>query len=346
MALAAVAGPRAKRARQPEQVKSKDQAGAMNITELSQFVRDLMRQHDLDRVAWRGMEEVVNDHAKKIDNLDHEALQVTDNLSALMDNILVGVKSNEDKLKVQLNQNLSDTTVAMQLIDTNLRKIVNDAQKESTDRRAEATRITDEAKREFDKHKADSLNLIKELQEKFKALDLIVNAARVPFLDPTTGFMNTQPQPEFYDMSTPAKAGQGAHPGPAAGQAGRADGRGGYGQEARAEDRPLPPPAGARAEDQLPRPGMAGATTAPDAPMRFPPGYGQADPRRDLRGPGVGVPMEGVEDKHKLRYDSKTFETKIAQEPRNQYDGGSLEYLGKVSLAATSSRECRRSRSC
>ena len=32
--------------------------------------------------------------------------------------------------------------------------------------------------------------------------------------------------------------------------------------------------------------------------------------------------MEGVEDKHRLRYDSKTFETKIAQEPRNQYDGG------------------------
>ena len=32
--------------------------------------------------------------------------------------------------------------------------------------------------------------------------------------------------------------------------------------------------------------------------------------------------MEGVEDKFKLRYDSKTFETKTAQEPRNQYDGG------------------------
>ena len=98
MALAATSGPRAKRARQPEQVKTKDKDGAMNITELCQFVRDLMRQHDLDRVAWRGMEEVVSDHAKKIDNLDHEALQVTDNLSALMDNMLVGVKNNEPNL--------------------------------------------------------------------------------------------------------------------------------------------------------------------------------------------------------------------------------------------------------
>ena len=329
MAMSATAGPRAKRARQPQQVQTKDKDPAMDVTELSQFVRDLMRQHDLDRVAWRNFEDVVNDHAKKIDVLDHEALQVTDNLSQLMDNMLVGVKNNEEKLKLQLQQNLADTTVAMQLIDTNLRKIVFDASKESTERRAEAQLIMDESKKEFDKHKADSVALIKELQEKFKKLDLIVSAAKVPFLDPTTGFVNTPPQPEFYDVSTPAKTGYGAY---AAGAAGPADGLGGYGQGARAEDRPLPPPAGARAEDQLPRPGMAGATTAPDAPMRFPPGYGHADPRRDLRGPGVGVPMEGVEDKHKLRYDSKTFETKIAQEPRNHYDGGCgrLAYLGRV----------------
>ena len=177
------------------------------------------------------------------------------------------------------------------------------------------------------------MELTKGLQDKFKHRDAIVSATRAPFLDPTTGFMNTQPQPqpEFYDMSTPAKSGPGAPQGAAAGPAGHADGRGGYGQEARAEDRPMPPPGGARAEDQLPRPGMAGMAAAPDAPMRFPPGYGHADARRDLRGPGLSAPMEGVEDKHKLRYDSKTFETKIAQEPRNQYDGGGrLAYLGRV----------------
>ena len=287
--------------------------GPMSLVDLSRVVRDLMRQHDLDRVAWSNLVETINDHAKKVDNLDHEALQVTDNLLTLMDNMLVGIKNNENKLKTQLDQNLADTTVAMQLIDTNLRKIVAEAQQESTDRRAEAARITDESKREFDRHKAGSLSLIKELQEKFKRLDAMVSGARVPFLDPATGFMNQKA--EFYDMSTPSKPGLGEHgeaaAGPAEGHRGRVQGG------ARAEDRPLPQPGGARDQDQLPRPSGAAHT---EPPLRFSPGYAEA--RRDLPGPGQSAPMEGIEDKHKLRYDSKTFETKIAQDPRNQYDRG------------------------
>ena len=348
MALSsAAAGARAKRARRPDRLPAKDMDGPMTLVEVSRYVRDLMRQHDLDRIAWTGMEEVANDHARKLDELDHEALQVTDNLSALMDNMMVGIRNNEAKLKEQLNQNLADTTVAMQLIDSNLRGIVAEARKESEDRRAEAAKITEEAKKEFDKHKADSIELIKELQNKFKHLDSIVSAARVPFLDPTTGFMNTQnvhhqqqanaqnthyqQQAQFYDVSTPAKHGASAHKGDAAGQAGaahsgaaagpvgHADGQGGLGG-ARDGDQPLPQPgAGARTEDRLPRHGTAAST---EPPMRFPPGYGYTDARRDHHGPGLAAPMDGVEDKFKLRYDSKTFETKVAQEPRNQYDGG------------------------
>ena len=81
MELATAAGPRAKRARQPEVVKAKDMDGPMSLVDLSRVVRDLMRQHDLDRVAWSNLVETINDHAKKVDNLDHEALQVSDNLS-------------------------------------------------------------------------------------------------------------------------------------------------------------------------------------------------------------------------------------------------------------------------
>ena len=157
---AAASGPRAKRARQPDLVQTKDTAGPMDVTELSRLVRDLCRQHDKDRVAWFNMVEVTNDHAKMIDELEHEALQVTDNMSSLMDNMMVGIRHNENKLGEQVRVNLVETTVAMQVIDSNLRLAVN------------------ETKKEFDAHKKDSgtlidgiKDLIKELQDKFQVLD-------------------------------------------------------------------------------------------------------------------------------------------------------------------------------
>ena len=39
-------------AQTPEVVSTKDGAGPMTLTEVSQFVRDLMRQHEFDRAAW------------------------------------------------------------------------------------------------------------------------------------------------------------------------------------------------------------------------------------------------------------------------------------------------------
>ena len=92
---AAASGPRAKRARQPDLVQTKDTAGPMGVTEMSRFVRNLCRQHDKDRVAWLNMVGVTNDHAKMIDELEHEALQVRDNMSSLMDNMMVGVRNDE-----------------------------------------------------------------------------------------------------------------------------------------------------------------------------------------------------------------------------------------------------------
>ena len=193
----------------------------------------------------------------------------------------------------------------MQVIDSNLRLAVN------------------ETKKEFDAHKKDSNTLIdgvkgfiKELQDKFQVLDQAMakvdvaapflrantdteagagqagaaQAPRQPFLDPKIGQVNRGA--EHFDVSTP-----------------KVDTMGG-----------LPLPGGARAmETQLPGPLATSAAAA--APMRYPPGYADY---RDLPGPGQGAshPDNQYEEKARLRYDSKTFETKVAQDKNLQFDGG------------------------
>ena len=62
-------GPRAKRARIPKQVLEKDSDGIMNLQELSQLVRDLCRQFNFDRDAWKNMVAAIADHALRIDRL-------------------------------------------------------------------------------------------------------------------------------------------------------------------------------------------------------------------------------------------------------------------------------------
>ena len=344
MASAAV-GARAKRARVPDVVPSKDNDGPMDVTELSRLVRDLCRQYNFDRTAWFNMVNITNDHASRIDTLEHEALQVTDNLASLMDTTLVGVRNNEAKLRTQLTASMAELTASVQVIDTNLQKMVQ------------------EAKAEFDSHKKDSIELIKILQDKFKVLDGLVHSmktetaqqaypnvsmpvpqgpvtARIPLIDPNTGMASGNvATTEFYTMSTPIKSGQSeaaaapaaaaAHPGAVAAEGRQPVPPGGL----PAPQGGLPGPAGA-----VPGHGGAQAHSGPHAahcgaprgdhcgsfPVRFPPGYaGGVD-----GGSGVGgFPRQDYYDsnydgRHKLRYDSKTFEIKIAQETKNQFDGG------------------------
>ena len=57
----------------------------MELQALSRLVRDLCRQHELDRAAWREFVDAANDHAKRIDTLEHEALQVNDEMARVLD---------------------------------------------------------------------------------------------------------------------------------------------------------------------------------------------------------------------------------------------------------------------
>ena len=75
----------AKRARVPKQVLEKDTAGMMDQLELSRLVRDLCRQTTMDRDAWKEVVSAIQDHAKRVDSLEHDMLQVNDQVCSITD---------------------------------------------------------------------------------------------------------------------------------------------------------------------------------------------------------------------------------------------------------------------
>ncbi len=71
----------------------------MDMVELSRYVRDLCRQHDFDREAWKQLVETTGDHAKRLDHLDHELLQVNDQVSGVCEGANVIYRENAKKNK-------------------------------------------------------------------------------------------------------------------------------------------------------------------------------------------------------------------------------------------------------
>ena len=189
----------------------------MDLQQMSQLVRDLCRQHEMDRVAWRNMVDASTDHAQRIDQLMDEALQSNDQFSMLMDGHLINQKASEQQFREQVHTSIRDVTAALQITEASLRTHV-------------------------DNGLANSKILLAELKAKFEAMDItIANLAsgapssnpyaqprtpppdpasslalvagvssvtassnpntqtRIPLLDPTTGYASTPgftwPQP-------------------------------------------------------------------------------------------------------------------------------------------------------
>ena len=89
----------------------------MDLQQLSQLVRDLCRQHEMDRVAWRNMVDASTDHAQRIDQLMDEALQSNDQFSMLMDGHLINQKASEQQFREQVHTSIRDVTAALQLTE-------------------------------------------------------------------------------------------------------------------------------------------------------------------------------------------------------------------------------------
>ena len=106
-------GAGAKRARVPDNVPSADADGPMTLLEASRMIRDLCRQYDKDRFAWADIVNAANDHADRIDALEHEALQVNDDMGLALDQQLNILKAYEERAQAQLVSVMADTQKAV-----------------------------------------------------------------------------------------------------------------------------------------------------------------------------------------------------------------------------------------
>ena len=384
----------------PDVVQSKDVDGPMDIKQMSQLVRDLCRQHEMDRVAWSNLVEANVDHAHRIDQLSDEMLQSNDQFSILMDGHLLNQKNAERQFQDHVQASIRDVTAAIQYTETSLRGHV-------------------------DAGLANSKTLLAELKTKFETMDRTIAALssgmaaghpyaqtsappqehvtslavvsgltsvnactdprvmpRTPLIDPQTGYAsapataNPQPggpaqafgsqhvptgQPQQFCMATPVRqqvqTEVQAHghynmppfPNPGAyGPYGVAGGQAGLSSDlAQLPSFPTPGMAAPQTSNSgtatqgsmafgmptyLP-PGMPTQSTwPPTMPVQSPghphagassvaaeQGMFQNAPRP--HGPAGWPPTTGPPARQ-LTCDSKIFETKYGQDPRNQYDGG------------------------
>ena len=317
--MATAAGPRAKRPRIPREVATKDSDGPGDFTEMSQLVRDLCRQWTFDRTAWKDMVAAFDDHARRLDQLEHESLQVNDDVARLLDGQLQALQGQEQRHRDYVTAAVADVTAGVRVVEQNLRGHVDDGLK-------------------------NSKVLLAELKAKFEQLDgsvaALVKAAqgapvaqpqagpqRAPLIDPTTGWYQgymSEPGPKpagaaepagptYCNIGTPLKATSQTFTPCGAPPQGPAPVPGFDGVDGHAH--------AASGTDYVPRfpvPGMGlgGAAAGGTGPTGAPPAAAVPQPR----GPS-GWPM-AVGAEQKLACDSKTFETKVAQDSRNQFDGG------------------------
>ena len=108
------------RARVPEVVGQKDSDGATTFVEVSQLVRDLCRQHDFDRAAWKRIVDASNSQADRLEALEHEMLQVNDDVAGILDGHVQSVRANELALQAQLKSAFEDMGVAIKAVERGL----------------------------------------------------------------------------------------------------------------------------------------------------------------------------------------------------------------------------------
>ena len=92
----------------------------MTLIEVSQLVRDLCRQHDLDRAAWLKAAAASNRQADRLEALEHEMLQTNDDVSSILEGHLQAFRANEQALQGQLKAAFADMTTAVKAVEQGL----------------------------------------------------------------------------------------------------------------------------------------------------------------------------------------------------------------------------------
>ena len=175
-------------AQTPEVVSAKDGGGPMTLIEVSQFVRDLMRQHEFDRVAWVNIVAASQNQAQRLGTMEHEMLQVNDELSSVLEGYARTLRSNEAALQDHLKAAFGDTVLAVNAVEQGLLKGIA------------------LVKAEFLAVQQGEAALLQELRVKFGQLEMAVGQLeqRVHVQHGSTPIR--QP-PTFYSMYTPDQQG-------------------------------------------------------------------------------------------------------------------------------------------
>ena len=92
----------------------------MTLTEVSQFVRDLMRQHEFDGAAWAKIVAASHNQAERLEAMEHEMLQVNDDLSGILDGHVQTLRANVVALQGQLKAAFADTVTAVKAVEQGL----------------------------------------------------------------------------------------------------------------------------------------------------------------------------------------------------------------------------------
>ena len=94
----------------------------MTLTEVSQFVRDLMRQPEFDRAAWVKIVAASQHQAQRLEAMEHEMLQVNDELSGVLEGYARILRANEAALQDHLKAAFGDTVLAVNAVEQGLLK--------------------------------------------------------------------------------------------------------------------------------------------------------------------------------------------------------------------------------
>ena len=103
------------RAQVPEVAGQNDSDGPMTLTEVSQC-----RLHELDRVAWKRAVSANHSQANRIEALEHEMLQINDDVAGILDGHLQTFRANERALQGQLKATFADMATAIKAVEHGL----------------------------------------------------------------------------------------------------------------------------------------------------------------------------------------------------------------------------------
>ena len=295
----------------------------MSQEELTTAVRVLQAQRAQDQTTWGELKGILDEYAQRIERLEDEDLQLSDKLAEVADSCRDLTRAADAALRVQLDSYSRDVAQSIGIAESALKKVIVDVQTEFATWRDDLKMLLTKADEE-----------IVQIEGQVAALEVhMKNAGKEPFFK--GGAYNPPgPSAEYHNIASPCKGADPMHgwyasgaqtysapnPGTTAGP-GYAAPTGPVIAPQRASQCPgYVHPATSAAPGRGPQQHTAAATaSSPEAPGAVPQSAPQGYAHLGPRGPTGWPPATGNAAKHGVG--ARIFETKFAQESKNQFAG-------------------------